>query len=126
MSCVARARSRSRRRARTPARTWQAHQRTPGDRLAAFASVSRGGTANRFGAAILTARFRPEQLAVELLGLVEGELARTPAVADGLADERGSEMTPVRIANGAAGPPDRHPPHLFHVFRPALALLNPQ
>ncbi|MBI3264027.1 MAG: hypothetical protein HYZ58_12880, partial [Acidobacteria bacterium] len=54
------------------------------DRSAAFASVSPRVTANRFGAAILTTRFRPEQLLFELLGLIERQMARPPAVVNRL------------------------------------------
>jgi hypothetical protein len=67
------------------------------DRSVAFALVSRGITAKRFGSSSLTARFRAEQLLLEPLGLIEGQLARAPAVVDRLAYESGSKMTRVGI-----------------------------
>src|SRR5438093_5660125 len=71
------------------------------DRSAAFASVSRGITANRLGAAILTTGSRPEQLLFEPLGLIEREMARAPAVMNRLAYESGSKTTRMRIPDGA-------------------------
>lgn len=56
---------------------------------------------DRFSAPILTKRFRPEQLLFELLGLIEREMARAPAVVNRLAYESRSKMTRVRIADGA-------------------------
>src|SRR6266852_6400626 len=109
-----------------PARTWPAHQRTTGDRSAAFASVSRGSTAHRFGAAMLTARFHPEQLVCEALGFIEGEMAGAPAVANGLADERGSKMTRVRIADGACRRRDGYAVDLLQVFRREIRVMKRQ
>ena len=74
----------------------------------------------------LTAQFRPEQLVFEPLGRIEGEMARAPAVADGLAYERGSEMTRVRIADGACGRRDRYAIDLFHVFRREIRVVKRQ
>ena len=66
---------------------------------------------------MLTARFHPEQLVCEALGFIEGEMAGAPAVANGLADERGSKMTRVRIADGACSRRDWHAFDLLHVLR---------
>jgi LigD-like primase-polymerase len=56
----------------------------------------------------LATPFRPEQLVFELLGLIECQMAHSPAVVDRLPNERGSKMACVRIANGACRRRDWH------------------
>src|SRR3990172_4208981 len=96
------------------------------DRSAAFGSASRGITADRFGTAILTARFRPEQLLLETLGLIECEMARSPAVVNGLAYEGRSKVTRLRIADGACSRRDWHAFDPLHVFRLEIRVVKHQ
>ena len=59
----------------------------------AFVSASRRVTANQFGAALLTTRFRAEQLLFELLGFVERKMAGSSTIINCLPDESRAEMS---------------------------------
>src|SRR5438093_13434647 len=96
------------------------------DRSAAFASVSRGITANRLGAAILTTGSRPEQLLFEPLGLIEREMARAPAVMNRLAYKSGSKMTRLRIRDGARRRRDGYAFDPLYIFRREIRVVKRQ
>src|SRR2546422_9960802 len=96
------------------------------DRSEAFASVSRGITANRLGAAILTTRSRPEQLFLEPLGLIERKMAGAPAVINRLAYESGSKMRCVRVPDGACSRRDWHAFDPLYVFRREIRVVKRQ
>jgi len=74
----------------------------------------------------LTARFRPEQFLFELLGLLQRQMARSPAVVHRLPYEHWSKMTHVRIPDGARSPRDWHAFELLHVFRLEIRVVKRQ
>ena len=72
------------------------------------------------------ARFRPEQLLFEPHGLIERQMARSPAVVNRLPYESGSKMTRVRIPDGACGRRDWHAFDLLHLFRLEIRVVEYQ
>src|SRR5437870_1764651 len=96
------------------------------DQSAPFESVSRGVTADRLRAAILTARFRPEQLLFKLLGVIERQMARSPAVVNRLAYKSRSKMSRVRIPNGACSRRHWHAFDLLYLSRLEVGIVNRQ
>lgn len=96
------------------------------DRSAAFALVSGGVSANQFGAALVTTRLRTEQLLFELLGLVDGQMARSPAIVNCLSYQSGTKMTRVRIPDSACRRRDGHALDLLQILRPEVRVVKCQ